>query len=589
MGRRAGRHGRGRGVKLEIRALLARHRGGVGPLRTAHEVLERLAEPQQQPVWISRVTEEELLAAAERLEQADPDLPLYGIPFAVKDNIDVAGMPTTAGCPGFAYVPARTAPVVQRLLDSGALLIGKTNMDQFATGLVGTRSPYGACSSVGDPARISGGSSSGSAVAVALGHVAFSLGTDTAGSGRVPAAFNGLIGVKPTRGLLSTRGVVPACASLDCVSVLANDVSDAALVLNVAAAFDPEDPWSRREPAFASPRRERVGVPLAGQVEQEESAATIAWAQSIERAAARWEVVEVDVDPLLQAAPLLYDAWVAERSSDLASYIAREPEGLDPTVASIVLSGCETKATEVFHAQHRLQQLQRAAASVWQRVDALLLPTTALHPTHAEVQAQPVATNTRLGRFTNFVNLMDLCSLALPGPPRADGLPFGVTLHGCAHHDRRLLELGSAWSATPATIEFPGLVKLAVAGAHMSGMALNDRLTERGARLVGPASTAPAYRLYALADGGPIARPGLVRVEDGGASIEVEVWELAPEALGEIAEEVPGPLAIGHVALLDGVEIAGFVCEGRGVRGATDITGHGGWRAYLEASVATTA
>ncbi len=535
-------------------------------------------------MWITRVADELILAAAAELADRDPDLPLYGVPFAVKDNIDVIGMETSAACPGFAYTASRTASVVQRLLDAGAILIGKTNMDQFATGLVGTRSPYGACSSVADPNRISGGSSSGSALAVALGYVAFSLGTDTAGSGRVPAAFNGLIGIKSTRGLISTRGVVPACASLDCVSVFANNVGDTAHVLEVAAAFDPEDPWSRPELALASPRRQRIGVPLAGQVEQEETAATLAWAQALERAGAHWQLVEVDVEPLLQAAPLLYDAWVAERSVDLADLIAAEPEGLDPTVAAIVLSGRALKATDVFQAQHRLAQLQRAAASIWQRVDALLLPTTVLHPTHADVQLQPVEANSRLGRLTNFVNLMDLCALALPGPTRPDGLPFGVTLHAPAHNDRRLLELGCEWAQEPIHVELPGLLRLAVAGAHMRGMPLNERLTRRGARLVEVASTAPEYRLYALADGAPIARPGLVRVAQDGAGIEIEIWELTPTALGEIAEEVPGPLAIGHLALADGTQVLGFVCEEQGTRGAADITAHSGWRAYLQAS-----
>jgi allophanate hydrolase len=420
-------------------------------------------------------------------------------------------------------------------------------------------------------------------LAVALGYVAFALGTDTAGSGRVPAAFNGLVGLKPTRGLLSTRGVVPACASLDCVSILANSVADAAFALDVAVAYDREDPWGRPESPFRAPRRDRVGVPLAGQAEQDEPAAALAWAQALERAAERWSVVEVDVEPLLQAAPLLYDAWVAERTTDLAEEIESEPDELDPTVAAIVLAGRKLKATDVFHAQHRLKQLEIASAPIWQQVDALLLPTTALHPTHAEVEAEPVETNTRLGRFTNFVNLMDLCALALPGPTRPDELPFGVTLHAPAHHDRRLLELGCVWSAEAARVEFPGLVRLAVAGAHMSGMPLNDRLTERGGRLVGPAATAPRYRLYALADLGAGARPGLIRADEGGASVEVEVWELAPAEIGAIAEEVPGPLAIGHLELGDGEQVLGFVCEAHGAGGAMDITAHGGWRAYLQA------
>jgi allophanate hydrolase len=569
---------------IELARLRADYRAGLRPSLVVRELLERLDEPAEQPVWITRVPGEALAAAAEALEEGDSELALYGIPFAVKDNIDVAGMQTSAGCPGFAYTATQTAPVVQRLLDAGALLVGKTNMDQFATGLVGTRSPYGRCSSVADPARISGGSSSGSAVAVALGYVAFALGTDTAGSGRVPAAFNGLVGVKPTRGLLSTRGVVPACASLDCVSVFASAVADAALVLDVAAAPDREDPWSRAEPGFRSPRRERVGVPLAGQVEQEEPAAADAWAQALELAARRWQLVPVDVEPLLQAAPLLYDAWVAERTADIGAYIDARPEGLDPVVAGVVLSGRQLQATDVFAAEHRLKQLQLAAAPIWEQLDALLLPTTALHPTHVQVQAEPVETNSRLGRFTNFVNLMDLCALALPGPERADGLPFGVSLHAPAFHDRRLLELGGAWSGKPARVEFPGLVRLAVAGAHMSGMPLNDRLTERGGRLVGPALTAPLYRLYALPEG---TRPGLVGVgEADGASVEIEVWELAPAALGELVGEVPGPLAIGHVELSGGERIAGFVCEGQGVEGARDITAHGGWRGYLAATPA---
>jgi allophanate hydrolase len=571
-------------MRIEVVGLLAAYRGGRSrPSQHARELIERLAGEPAQPVWISRVADDALLRAAEALDEADPALPLYGVPFAVKDNIDVAGMPTTAACPGFSYVPERTATVVQRLLDAGALLVGKTNMDQFATGLVGTRSPYGRCSSIADAERVSGGSSSGSALAVALGHVAFALGTDTAGSGRVPAAFNGLVGIKPTRGLLSVRGVVPACASLDCVSVLANTVADGALVVDVAAAPDGRDPWSRPEEPFRAPRRGRIGVPPAAAVEQREPAAALAWAQALERAAQRWTLVEVDVAPLLQAAPLLYDAWVAERSADLGEAVAAAPAGLDPTVAAIVLAGRELKASDAFRAQHRLRELQRAAAPIWQQVDALLMPTTSLHPTHAEIDADPLGPNSHLGRFTNFVNLMDLCALALPGPVRADGLPFGVTLHAPAHHDRRLLELGCDWGAETARVELPGMVRLAVAGAHMSGMPLNGRLTERGGRLLGRAATTPSYRMYELIGDGP-PRPGLVRAAAGGASLELEIWELAPAALGELVEEVPAPLAIGHLELSDGSEVVGFVCEGHVASCATDITDYGGWRAYIEAS-----
>lgn len=569
-------------MTLGVEPLLAEHRAGVRPSETIRELLQRLAEPCEQPVWITRVPEAALLAAAQALDDADPQLALYGIPFAVKDNIDVAGLPTTAACPGFSHLARESAPVVQRLLDAGALVVGKTNMDQFATGLVGTRSPYGRCSSVADPTRVSGGSSSGSALAVALGHVAFALGTDTAGSGRVPAAFNGVAGLKPSRGLLSTRSVVPACASLDCVSIFARSPADAARVLDVAAAHEPLDPWSRGEPPFVAPRRGRVGVPLAGQLELDEPAAAQAWTQALEHAARLWTLMPVDVEPLLSAAPLLYDAWVAERTADLGELIATAPEGLNSIVAEIVLSGRTLSATDAFDAQHRLISLQRAAAPIWEQVDALLLPTTPLHPTHAEVDADPIAVNARLGTLTNFVNLMDLCALAVPGPARADGLPFGVTLHAPTFHDRRLLELACAWRGEHVRIEFPGMVRLAVAGAHMSAMPLNDRLTGRGARLLNRATTAPSYRLYALADDGGIARPGLVRVLDGGAPIEVELWELAPTALGELIGEIPAPLAIGRVELAGGEWVTGFVCEGHGREGARDISDHGGWRAFLE-------
>ena len=433
-------------VRFAIAGLLADYRDGSRrPSEVAVEVSE-LIERSEEPVWITRVAPAALLAAARALDGADPALPLYGIPFAVKDNIDVAGVPTSAACPGFARVAERSAPVVARLLDAGALFVGKTNMDQFATGLVGTRTPHGACSSVYSQARISGGSSSGSALAVALGQVAFALGTDTAGSGRVPAAFNGLVGVKPTRGLLSTRGVLPACASLDCVSILAASVGDGAAVLDVIEGFDPLDPWSRSSPPWTVPQRGTVGVPRAGQAEPDEREAAEAWHLALGRAAEEWTLVPVDVTPLLDAAPLLYAAWVAERASDLAAIVESRPEGLDPTVAAIIAGGAERTAVDVFDAIHRLAELRSAAAPIWDEVDAVLLPTTPMHPTHEQVAAEPIAVNSRLGRFTNFVNLMDLAALALPGPLRGDRLPFGVTLLASAFHDRRLLDLGAQWT-----------------------------------------------------------------------------------------------------------------------------------------------
>jgi allophanate hydrolase len=568
----------GGGMELSVRGLLEDYRAG---RCDPSDVVARLPAAGE-AVWIARVPDAELHAAAAALAGADRSLPLYGIPFAVKDNIDVAGLPTTAGCPGFARIAGHTAPVVQRLLDAGAILVGKTNLDQFATGLVGTRSPYGVAGSVFDAARISGGSSSGSALAVARGEVAFALGTDTAGSGRVPAAFNELVGVKPTRGLLSTRGVVPACASLDCVSIFTRDVGDARAVLDVVAACEPDDPWGRAYVPPVAPRHGVVAVPDAVP-DFAEPEARAAWEAAVARAAELWTLEAVDITPLLDAAPLLYDAWVAERTTDLAGVIAAEPEGLDATVAGIVRGGLARSAVDVFAAQHRLAELRRRAAPLFARADALLLPTTPGHPTLAAVAADPVGVNAALGTYTNFVNLMDLSALALPGPRRADGLPFGVTLLAPAFHDHRLLGLGAAWRGELLDGGDPGTVPLVVAGAHMSGLPLNGQLTRRGARLLGASRTAPVYKLYALPGG---TRPGLVRVAQDGASIAVELWELAPAALGELLGEIPAPLALGRVELEDGGEATGFVCEAAAARGALDITAHGGWRAYLAQAAA---
>jgi allophanate hydrolase len=568
-------------VNLAIRELLAAYRDGpLTPSAVAAEVSERVAACEQ-PVWISPVPAGELVAAAARLDTGAKTLPLYGIPFAVKDNIDVAGMETTAGCPGFAYVAERSATVVERLIAAGAMLVGKTNMDQFATGLVGTRSPYGRCSSVFDAARVSGGSSSGSAVAVALGQVSFALGTDTAGSGRVPAAFNELVGIKPTRGLISNHGVVPACASLDCVSVFAADVTGAEAVLAVAAGFDHADPHSRRAETPSTPRHGRVAVPRADQLEFDDEHARRAWADALAHAGEQWEIAELDIAPLLKAAPLLYEVWVAERTADLSEAVAAGPAGLDPTVAGIVLSGNAVPGARVFDAQHRVAALRRASEPIWNTIDALLMPTVPGHPTHDDVTADPVGVNERLGRFTNFVNLMDLAALALPGARRGDGLPSGVTLLAPAFHDGRLAELGAQWSGQAAPAAQDGTVLLAVVGAHMSGLPLNHQLAERGARLIAKTRTAPLYRLYALPGAG-VRRPGLVRsAGQDGCAIDAEAWALTPAALGELLTEVPAPLAIGRVTLEDGSEVAGFVCEAYAATSAEDVSAFGGWRAYL--------
>lgn len=571
-------------MMLTVAGLLDAYRSGRrDPVGVAREVIERI-EARSEPIWINRVPSEALLAAAAALTER-PDalaLPLYGVPFAVKDNIAVAGLPTTAACPHLDEPAIGSATVVERLIAAGALFVGKTNMDQFATGLVGTRSPYGALQAVGHPDRISGGSSSGSAVSVARGLVAFSLGTDTAGSGRVPAAFNGLVGMKPSLGLLSTRGVLPACASLDCVSVFTHTVADAALVLEVASAYDERDPWSRRRRPSVRARRGVVGLPLPDQAELDEPEACAAWEAAIARASEYWEVEPVDITPLLEAAPLLYDVWVAERTASVGELIREMADGIDPIVGAIVASGGRHSAVDAFEASHTLARLRRAADPIWRTVDALLLPTAPFHPTLAQVRAEPVEVNTRLGRYTNFVNLMDLAGLAVPADPRADGVPFGVSLLAPAGSDERLLELGARWTGESAVpFRHPETLILAVAGAHMTGLPLSGQLSGQGARPLERTLTAPRYRFYELPGDG-VRRPGLIRVEeDGGAAIEVELWELMPEALGVLMGGVPAPLAIGTVELADGRSVLGFVCEGYVAAEATDITAYGGWRAYL--------
>jgi allophanate hydrolase len=570
-------------MTLTVAGLLSDYRAGRrDPLDVAREVIRRI-EAESEPIWINRVEPDSLLAAAGALmERTDAlSLPLYGVPFAVKDNIDVAGMPTTAACPHLDEPAIGSAKVVELLIDAGALFVGKTNMDQFATGLVGTRTPYGALQAVGHPEHISGGSSSGSAVAVARGQVAFSLGTDTAGSGRVPAAFNGLIGFKPSLGLLSTRGVLPACASLDCVSVFTHTVADAALVLEVTSVYDEQDPWSRRRRPSLRARRRVIGVPLEYQAQLDEPEALGAWRASVARAGGHWELEPVDISPLLDAAPLLYDVWVAERTASLGELIRETTEGIDPVVGSIVAGGGRHTAVEVFEASHTLARLRRAAEPIWEAVDALLLPTAPLHPRLAQVAAEPLEVNARLGRYTNFVNLMDLAGLALPADPRSDGLPFGVSLLAPAGSDERLLELGAEWThESVPSFSHPDALVLAVAGAHMTGMPLSWQLTDQGARPLERVLTASRYRFFELPGEG-VRRPGLIRVEGGGAAIEVELWELMPEALGKLMSRVPAPLAIGSVELADGRTVLGFVCEGYAAADAVDITSHGGWRAYL--------
>ncbi|MCU1314589.1 MAG: allophanate hydrolase, partial [Acidobacteriaceae bacterium] len=566
------------------------------------------------PVWISLVPREQALARARTLADGGrAKYPLLGIPFAVKDNIDVAGMVTTAACPAFAYTASESATVVERLEQAGAILIGKTNMDQFATGLVGTRSPYGACSSAFDAHSISGGSSSGSAVAVASGLVSFALGTDTAGSGRVPAMFNNLLGLKPTRGVLSTHGVVPACRTLDCVSIFSETAHDAALVLEVAQGYDPRDAYSRR-PATgdgAAPwsgvtgsdtRSFRFGVPRQSDLEfygDEQNPAMYAAAVEALREVGG-EAVEFDFAPFVEVAQLLYRGpWVAERYTVVEALMESGAE-LDASVATIIGKARGISAADAFRGAYALEELRTKVRPLWDQLDLLLLPTAPRTYTHAEIAEAPIERNSHLGHYTNFVNLLDMAAVALPAGRRPDGLPFGVSLIGQAFTERALLPLADALhrqlattlggshrrlSETPALVPSQpphGCLLMAVVGAHLSGQALNWQLTDRGGRLIRRCRTSANYRFFALKGTVP-AKPGLVRVPGfAGPGIEVEVWALPADTVGTFVDGVPPPLAIGTLVLEDGSLVKGFLAEPEAVEDAIDITSFGGWRAYLE-------
>ncbi|MFV0405887.1 MAG: allophanate hydrolase [Propioniciclava sp.] len=552
--------------------------------------LDRLEQVDRPEVWITLRDPEELRAEAARIDAQFASreltaaglpaagLPLAGLLCAVKDNIDVAELPTTAASASFSYTPEADALAVERLRAAGAIVVGKTNLDQFATGLVGTRSPYGAVRNSWDPERISGGSSSGSAVVVALGLVDFALGTDTAGSGRVPAALNGIIGLKPSIGLVPTRGVVPACRSLDCVTVFARDLSLASQVLAVMSGPDPTDPLAHPVPERASRHlTPRIGVPTADQLTRLDPGWTEAFASAVEQWRQRGaEIIEVDIKPLLEAATLLYDgAFVAERYTAVGAHIEAHREligqDLDPTVAGIILAGADPAAWQLFADGERRDGLWREARRVLDGIDALLTPTTTGHPTLAAVAADPVLANAKLGRYTNFCNLLDCASVALPAGT-ANGLPFGVMLTAPTGSDARLADLAHRFRSPE--------LELAVFGAHMSGQPLNHQLISAGGSLVGSVTTAPEYRLYALPTTPP--KPGLVRVETGGSSISGELWRLPAAGFGSFVAGLPAPMSIGTVGLGDGREVSGFLVEPIAVDPEGDITAHGSWRAYLD-------
>ena len=553
------------------------------PIASAEATLSADRLHADPAIWITRVPDDSLLERAATLQAEGPqDRPLWGKTFAVKDNIDVAGMPTTAACPGYAYTPAASAPAVQRLLDAGALLVGKTNLDQFATGLVGIRSPYGTPRNVFNPAYVPGGSSSGSAVAVAARIVDFALGTDTAGSGRVPAAFGNIVGLKPTIGSVSTTGMVPACRSIDTISVFAHSVEEALRVQRVIAGFDSTDPYCRTAPfshlsAGALPPAIRVGMADVAELCAPEVARLYAETGSL------FPARTVDVSPFLAIARLLYDGpWVAERTAALRDVIEQAPESVHPVTREILQAGFARRTVDAFDAFHALAKARRLAAEMFSTIDALLLPTAPFCPTLAELEADPIGPNSRLGTFTNFVNLCDLAAIAVPAGMGSDGLPVGVTLIGPAWSEGRLAALAdrihrnSARNLPPLPISEiqAGETRLFCIGAHMSGLGLNHQVTALGGRFIHDAQTVSAYRLHALGN-----RPGMLRAEPG-VPIAGEVWALPTSAIGTLLAQVPPPLGFGTVALEDG-PCLGFLAESAGITNAPDISSHGGWRAWL--------
>jgi len=596
-------------VSETVAAIVAAHRAGsLSPAQTVARSFRRIREHNDPAIFISLRDEKDAIAEAEALIAKDAaHLPLLGVPVAVKDNIDVAGLPTTAACPAYSYVPTRDATSVARLRNAGAIVIGKTNLDQFATGLVGVRSPYGIPTNPMRADLIPGGSSSGSAVAVSAGLVPLALGTDTAGSGRVPAMFNNIVGLKPSLGLVPTAGVVPACRTLDCVSVFSLTVDDAMTALAAMAGPDRSDPFSRNRTLAGMspfPQSLRLGVPREGQlIFFGDKAQEAAYAAAIER----WRALGAtflpfDLEPLYETARLLYEGpWVAERYLVIRNLLASSPDAIHPVTREITIAGSRISAADTFAALYRLQALRRTAEHAFAGIDALVLPTAPTAYSTAQVLANPIELNSRLGTYTNFVNLLDLCGLALPSAIRPDEIPFGITLLAPAGQDALLASIGRVFQAqTKLTLGAKGVtlpplanldmalrgdeIPIAVVGAHLSGMALNGELKAHHGRLLEITSTAPDYHLYALPTTPP--KPGMLRVEAGaGTSIEIELWALDPVAFAQFVAAIPPPLSIGTVRLKDGRGVKGFIVEAADVAGAQDISAFGGWRAFVTKAV----
>ena len=551
--------------------------GSIDPVERVHDAYARIAALDDPALIISLVERERALARAAGLSRTDAGA-LFGMPVLVKDNIAVRGIPTGAGCPAFGNEPAaRSAAVVDRLERAGAIVIGTTNMDQFATGLVGTRSPYGTPRNPSAPGHIPGGSSSGSAVAVARGVVPLALGTDTAGSGRVPAACTNTVGMKPTRGRIGTEGIVPAIPALDCVSMHTATVADAWNAF-VALADDDSRSRSRSRSTRRGPARRIGRVPAAVVDEECDPAVRNAYERTC---AATGADIDVNMEPFFTAGALLYGPWVAARVAAFGAFLEEHPDDVDPVVAAVVARGRSVSGADVFAAQTRLASLAKLAAATFEGIDALLVPTISTLPTLPAVAHDPIGVNARLSRFTDFVNLLDCCAVAVPGARRADGLPFGVSVIAPAGGDALAAGVaarvhGESWTEPGAAL---GPARLAVVGAHLEGLPLHHQLQDLGAELVATTTTTPCYRLYALAGTTP-PKPGLVK-DPTGAAIECEVYALGDAALGRLVSSVSPPLAIGPVDLADGSVVPGFLAVPGALDGATDITRLGGWRAYL--------
>lgn len=593
---------------MTIPQLLQHYRDGdFTPRELIEALLERAQAAADAHTWIHLMSLQEIMPFLDRLASHSPDdLPLYGIPFAIKDNIDLAGIPTTAACPAYSYMPEQSAYIVARLLEAGAIPLGKTNLDQFATGLVGTRSPYGATVNPFNDAYIAGGSSSGSAVAVAQGLVSFALGTDTAGSGRVPAAFNNILGLKPSRGLLSNQGVVPACKSLDCVALFATTAGDLQMLFDLLAVYDPADAYARQNPSAnsthkATPQHFSFAIPQDAQLEffgnHEYQRLFQQTVQQLEKLGG--EKHTIDFAPFLQAARLLYEGpWVTERYLACQPLIDEQPDDMLEVTRSIIAPGKANTASDTFNAFYKLQVCKQQADALFAPYDFLLTPTAGTIYTIEEINNDPVKLNANLGYYTNYMNLLDYAAVAVPAGMTRDNLPFGVTLVSKAFHDQALLAfaqhlqqalglpLGATSWALPSQRDEAqtesDTLDIVVCGAHLSGLPLNHQLVSRGATLIRQCKSAPHYKLYALA-GGPPLRPGMIRVEQDGTAIEVEVWRVPLEHVGSFLAGIPHPLGLGKVELEDGSQATGFICEAYVSQAATDISEFGGWRAFLAA------